>query len=72
MLFLRYINALDADSGEFAHKIERNVLRKPAELNDVLASPKNRTSNRKASKTLYNTSACLNELRYLSSSDTRL
>nr|XP_040033540.1 heat-stable enterotoxin receptor [Gasterosteus aculeatus aculeatus] len=40
-----YINALDADSGEFAHKIERNVLRKPAELNDVLASPKNRTSN---------------------------
>uniref|UniRef100_A0AAQ4PED9 Guanylate cyclase n=1 Tax=Gasterosteus aculeatus aculeatus TaxID=481459 RepID=A0AAQ4PED9_GASAC len=51
-----YINALDADSGEFAHKIERNVLRKPAELNDVLASPKNRTSNRKASKTLYNTS----------------
>ncbi|XP_037318972.2 guanylyl cyclase C isoform X2 [Pungitius pungitius] len=40
-----YINALDAESGEFAGAVGRTVLRQPDELNRVLESPKNRTSN---------------------------
>ncbi|AWP17362.1 putative heat-stable enterotoxin receptor-like [Scophthalmus maximus] len=40
-----YINALDADSSNFSQNITRTVLRKPEDLNEVLKSPKNRTSN---------------------------
>ncbi|XP_044193183.1 heat-stable enterotoxin receptor [Thunnus albacares] len=40
-----YINALDSHLSQFALKIQRTVLRRPEELNTVLTSPKNRTSN---------------------------
>uniref|UniRef100_A0A673ADH4 Guanylate cyclase n=1 Tax=Sphaeramia orbicularis TaxID=375764 RepID=A0A673ADH4_9TELE len=40
-----YINALDSDSGQFISEIQRKVLRKPQDLQDVLSSPTNRTSN---------------------------
>ncbi|TDG98304.1 hypothetical protein EPR50_G00216840 [Perca flavescens] len=40
-----YINALDTDSGDFAHNIMREVLRDPGEVNKILSSPKNMTSN---------------------------
>ncbi|XP_070707479.1 guanylyl cyclase C [Pempheris klunzingeri] len=40
-----YINTLEADLSIFAEKIKRTMLRKPGELQEVLASPKNRSSN---------------------------
>uniref|UniRef100_A0A673AB87 Guanylate cyclase n=1 Tax=Sphaeramia orbicularis TaxID=375764 RepID=A0A673AB87_9TELE len=45
-----YINALDSDSGQFISEIQRKVLRKPQDLQDVLSSPTNRTSNRNTLK----------------------
>ncbi|XP_034563288.1 LOW QUALITY PROTEIN: heat-stable enterotoxin receptor [Notolabrus celidotus] len=40
-----YINALDSAAGQFPKEIKRTVLRRPSDLNDVVTSPHNRTSN---------------------------
>lgn len=45
MFFYRYINALDADSSKFVDNIQRTVLRNPGDLEKVLSSTQNRTSN---------------------------